>query len=253
MAPRRFFIDPGAVQGGAPAVTGPDADHIRKVLRLTPGAEIALFDGTGTSYRAAIRRITPGAVSVEILETTAGVGESPLSITLAQGLLKDRKMDDLIRPITELGIARLIPFRCARSVPVPDARRMASRLERWEKLAREAVKQCGRSRPPAIDPVAGFDKVLAAAGGLDGGVLFWEGEEAPVDLLDHPLVGAGPRSLLVLVGPEGGFTAAEARRASEAGCLRATLGPRILRAETAAVAACALVQYLFGDLSRKNA
>jgi 16S rRNA (uracil1498-N3)-methyltransferase len=166
---------------------------------------------------------------------------------VAQALLKDQKMDFLLRQLTELGITRWLPFISERSVPQPDERRQASRAARWARIAREAVKQCRRGRIPELSPVGRFDDVLREAAHFDTRILFWEGACHALPMLADSDPG-GPRRILVIVGPEGGFSDEEAVSAEQAGVRLATLGPRILRAETATIAACTLAQHLYGDL-----
>ncbi len=250
---RRFYLPDGAAPGRTARIRGDEAVHIRKVLRMGPGDRIQLVDGRGGVYDGRIESISGEGVTVAVLGRTEAVAESPLDITVAQSYLKDKKMDGLIRPLTELGMARWLPFISERSVPAPDGKRLAGRVARWEKIAREAVKQCGRSRIPEIGEVTDLDGVLAAAETAPLKLVFWEQVREPMDLLALRDRLHGISSAVVLIGPEGGFTEAEADRAAAAGFRAASLGPRILRAETAAAAATALVQFLFGDMGSKSA
>ena len=155
-------------------------------------------------------------------------------------------MDDLIRPLTELGIHRWQPFFAARSVARPKRQSLEKRMDRWRKKALEAVKQCRRGRIPHIEPADTLADVLHASDGVDIKLFFWEGEPLAVDLsaASRP----APRSILAIVGPEGGFTPEEVAMAKARDFLICGLGPRILRAETAALAACTIVQHRFGDM-----
>ncbi len=243
---RRFYIAPRMVQTPRPEISGSDAGHICRVLRLTAGDVVELFDGTGNGYRARIVAAAPQRVVLSIEASFSLQSESPLNISLAQAVLKDRKMDDLVRQLTELGIARWIPFYAARSVPVPGKRGVEARRIRWEKIALEAVKQCRRGRIPQIAPVSTFGEVLAASIDHDLSVLFWEGASQGFDLAGEGV--PKPKSILLVVGPEGGFDLREVEQATAHGFLATGLGPRILRAETAALAACTLVQYCCGDM-----
>lgn len=246
MVLRRFYMAPEMVRHPQPEISGSDAGHICRVLRLSSGDAVELFDGTGNGYRAQIVSASPGRIRFAIEESFALQTESSVPITLAQGFLKDRKMDDLIRPLTELGIDCWMPFYAARSVPVPGKKGLGKRLDRWAKIALEAVKQCRRGRVPKIMPAGNFDDVLAASTGYGLKIIFWEGAPRAFDI-----PGTAPKtpgSIMVVVGPEGGFTPDEVRRAQKHGFLAAGMGPRILRAETATLAACTLVQYRFGDM-----
>lgn len=246
MALRRFYIAPEMAGAAHPEIVGTDAGHICRVLRLGPGDAIELFDGTGTGYRARILSGTPACVRLAIEASFPLEAESGVRITLAQAMLKERKMDDLLRPLTELGMDCWMPFYAARSVPAPGGKGLAKRVSRWEKIALEAVKQCRRGRIPRIVPQERLDAVLAAADGFDCKLIFWE--ETPTAFQPADPVPSDPRRIFLVVGPEGGFDADEIRRARACGFLTAGLGPRILRAQTAALAAFTLVQYRFGDM-----
>jgi 16S rRNA (uracil1498-N3)-methyltransferase len=242
---RRFFVPSEALQEKTAVIRGDDALHLNHVLRLRPGDEVELFDGTGSICRAVIDTVGSAAASVSIVSRFRSSRESPLAITLAVGFLKDKKMDALMRQLTELGIRRFLPFFCRRSVPRPDGERLEKRRGRWEKIAREAVKQCRRGYVPEISPVMNFAEMISEGRTEPCKFFFWEnGTEA----IPTSLAGKTPESTFLVVGPEGGFTEAEAESAREAGYRIAALGPRILRAETAAVAVCATVQYLLGDM-----
>lgn len=245
---RRFFVNPAAMEGATAILSGSDARHIHTVLRLKPGERIVLFDGTGKEWHALIRTSDPDSVSVLILETRFSETESPVRITIAQGLLKDKKMDGLVRQLTELGIHRWVPFFGARSVPRATSDRLRARTERWRKIAQESLKQCRRGVVPDIRSAVSFEAALSLGAPSDMKIAFWEKAVDPLPLCCPGAEGQGVHSVFVLLGPEGGFTDQEMAAARAAGFIQTTLGPRILRAETAAVAACSLVQYLFGDM-----
>ena len=171
-----------------------------------------------------------------------------MQIVLAQAYLKDKKMDELVRRLTELGVTRWIPFMARRSVPTPDEKRGLARHQRWQKISLEAVKQCRRSRPMTIDAPVSFAQALEMAQSHDLKLFFWEGVGAAP--LTRPAGQPGPKRVFVMVGPEGGFDADEQRRAQAQGFCMTGMGPRILRAETATVAACTLIQFLFGDMGQ---
>ncbi len=247
MQRRRFKIDAREIVKDACVVRNPDANHIVNVLRLKAGDRVVLFDGTGREYEAVIAEILHGEVRLAIEKSRRCQVESPVQITLAQGYLKDKKMDPLIRQLTELGISRWIPFFGARSVPRPDAGRLAKRAARWQKIADEALKQCGRARAPRIETAAGFSEMLRLADASAVKLVFWEAEEAAFPEND-PVSGTDNREVFAILGPEGGLTAGEIDLARQAGFQPVSLGPRILRAETATIAAATLVQYRFGDL-----
>ncbi len=246
---RRFKIDARAIVKRACIIRDPDANHIVNVLRLKAGDRVVLFDGAGQEYEALIAKILRGEVRLSIERSRRCQVESPVRITLAQGFLKDKKMDTLIRQLTELGISRWIPFFGARSVPRPDAKRLVKRVARWQKIADEALKQCGRAQAPRIETAPDFSEMLRFADASTVKLIFWVAEEAAFPEND-PVAGTDHREVFIVLGPEGGFTAGEIDLARQAGFQTVSLGPRILRAETATIAAGTLIQYRFGDLGR---
>ena len=244
---RRFFISSEQLAQPRPRIQGPDARHLRRVLRAQPGDRIAVLDGQGNAFQARIVALERDSVIVELESPLQPDPDTTPRIILAQGYLKDKKMDGLVRQLTELGITRWIPFRAARSVPVPDPKRLPARYERWQKISLEAVKQCGRRRPMAIDPVVPFETALDQARDCHTKLIFWEkNPDAPIPAPAQAQPAAG---IFVMVGPEGGFEPDEVERARQAGFSTVGMGPRILRAETAALAAAVLTQYLFGDMA----
>lgn len=243
---RRFFLDREMILSDKPTLTGPDVKHIRTVLRLKPGEEIFLFDGKGSEYRARITASTPKTIILSVLERFPSISESPVEITIGQGLLKAKKMDRIVRQVTELGIYALIPLLAKRSVPRPRPERWAEKEQRWETIAQESLKQCGRSQMPCLEPPTSFKELVAVSRTHDLKIIFHEGnpgEESNLYLNDPRDV----RSVLALIGPEGGFTPNEVQMALEGGFVCVSLGPRILKADTAVVAVCAVLQYAFGD------
>jgi 16S rRNA (uracil1498-N3)-methyltransferase len=245
---RYFFVDTLEPKNSIIIITGQDARHIRTVLRLKPGDKIGLFDGKGLEYEAEIVNLSPGKVNASLIRSFSSTAESPIRITVAQGFLKERKMDGLVRQLSELGITKWMPFIAERSVPMPAKKQLLTRTKRWEKIAKEAVKQCRRGRIMKIGDTASFLEVLNLAQVCDLKIAFWEEEFRPVEAInpEDPF-----HTIFALIGPEGGFTQKEIEKARDHGFVTAGLGPRILRAETAAVAACVLLQYLFGDMSQK--
>jgi 16S rRNA (uracil1498-N3)-methyltransferase len=243
---RRFYIPPDQLHHDEILLSSADAHHLRTVLRLEPGDEIVLFDGAGAERKARIVSLTHGEVRLALGQALISVTESPLNLALAQGYLKDKKMDELVRRLTELGVQRFVPFMAQRSVPTPDQTRSRARTQRWHKISQEALKQCRRSRQMIIEEPAAFQTILCLAAAYELKLIFWEGQGGIS--LNELATGPKPSSVLVLTGPEGGFTDDEVRAARQHGFAAIHMGPRILRAETATVAACVLAQYLFGDM-----
>lgn len=245
---RRFFIEPAAAECHTVCLSEADAKHIRTVLRLKPGTRVILFDAAGREYTAALTDVTKEHVFAAILDGRSCAAESSVHITIAQGFLKEKKMDTLVRALTELGMNRWIPYLSARSVPRPTGQRLDNRTERWQKIIRESLKQCRRSVAPDIFPVTSFEEVIALSASSALKIAFWEKAVDPIPVLTGNRQREDLKSVFVLLGPEGGFSESEIDIATGAGFITATLGPRILRAETASLVACGLVQYIFGDL-----
>ena len=244
---KRFFIPPSEITRAAPVIDGPEAHHILKVFRLRPGDTVFLIDGSGMEYEAVITDTAKNRVAVSIEKEYQPATESELKITVGQGYLKDKKMDVLVRHLTELGIARWMPLLSEYSVAQPDMKKIDSRIQRWEQIAKEAVKQCRRTRVPEIMTPAALEEALTRRKNDDLKIMFYENETVPLTKLKH-LAAPGPLKIFVLLGPEGGFSGDEIDMARSSGFITASLGPRILRAETASMAACALIQHLFGDM-----
>lgn len=240
MSAARFFVD-APLQSGV-AVTLPEsvAHHALRVLRLRAGAHIVLFNGRGGEFAARLRPDASGALA--LIERFDPVErESPLNVTLLQALVAADKLDWIVEKAVELGVARLLIAPTERSVVRLDEPRSARRLQHWRDIVRSACCQSGRNRIPAVELHASFDAALGATerGGLR---LILVPERAAA-----PLAPDGARDIALAIGPEGGFTDRELLLAERAGFRRARLGPRILRTETAGLAALAALQALGGD------
>jgi len=245
-SPPRFLVDRSAICGGRVHLTGSELHHLR-VRRLRDGDLVRLFDSTGAEYTGKITRLDVDGAEIEVTAATQPQRESPLRLALAQAVLKGAHTDLVIEKATELGVAEIVLFTCERSVVRPSA----SRLPRWQRIAASAAKQCNRTTVPAVATLHSFDQVIERARAGAPAILFHPAAGSSV--LSPALTGLAspPQSALAIVGPEGGFTAAEVERARHAGCTVAGLGPRVLRAETAALAVTVLCQFLWGDLGHQ--
>jgi 16S rRNA (uracil1498-N3)-methyltransferase len=247
---RRFYIEDSRIGGETADIRGLEARHIKTVLRMKPGDHVELVDGSGFAFEAQIRQIASERVLADIVQRYPVITEPDIQLTVALGFLKEKKMDLLVRHLTEIGITRLIPVFSERSIPRPEKQKIASRLTRWGSISREAVKQSRRGFLPVIEEPAGYERILEISSEADVRLLFWEEAREPMAAPREPRRSGA--SVFALLGPEGGFSKMEAEKAVEAGFSSVTLGPRVLRAETAAIAACALIQYLFGDMGEKT-
>jgi len=240
----RVHVDEALAQGARVAIQGAAAAHVRRVLRLEAGDALTLFNGDGTDYPSRIDALGRDAVEVEVLGTTPARTESPLALTLVQGIARAERMDLVVQKATELGVAAMQPVATARSVVKLDAESRERKSAHWRGIAIAACEQCGRAKLPRLaepvtlpawlaePPAAGTRRVLLAAGS----------EPSLVD------AARGARAIELLVGPEGGLEDAERAAAERAGYRACRLGPRILRSETAAIAALSVLQSVAGDL-----
>ena len=248
---RYFFFDKSVLTGESVIINGPDVHHIRKVLRLKKGDIIGLLNGRGNSATAQIKMTEPDRVTVQILTHDRDTEPSRQELIIAQAFLKDRKMDNLVRQLTELGASIWIPFCSERSVSRPDSHRLGKRLERWSKISRESVKQCRRGHMMTIEPAESFQDVIQKAQASDLRIIFWEDETRTIDLTKVNSHRSQIERIFAVLGPEGGFSSTELDFAKANGFITASLGPRILRAQTATVAAAAILQFLYGDMGKK--
>jgi 16S rRNA (uracil1498-N3)-methyltransferase len=243
---RRFKISQGDIHGPEALLDDPaELRHLTRVLRLKSGDPVILFDGEGKEYQATIKRVTGRQASFALIrEPPPEIPEPSVRIILGIGLLKSTKLEWLIQKATELGVGEILPFHSLRVVPRPEEAAVRNRLGRWEKIAAEAAKQCRRTRIPRIHPPCSFAEALKAFAESTK-IFLWEKEKDGT--LSGVLNSPSP-AVYALVGPEGGFSAEEAKQAEAAGFTPVRLGPRILRAETAGLVIVALLQFLCGDL-----
>ena len=244
MAMHRFYAPPERFQDDTVYLDQEEIRHLARVLRLGVGDRVEVCDGRGRQVEARVISLEARGPQLQVIRELADWGESPLRLVLGIGLAKGEALDGVMRQATEMGVQRIIPFYSERSErPAPE--RARRRQDRWQRLAREILKSCQRAMLPEIGPVQEFAAVLSGAEEMK--LIFWEEERRGG--LKSWLSLKRPASVRLLIGPEGGFSAAEAAQAREAGFRVASLGPRRLKVETAALAALALVQGAWGDLA----
>lgn len=238
----RFHV-PEAAPGARIALPAHSAHHARDVLRLRPGAAVRVFDGRGAEFEAVLDAVSRQGVSGRVTGAAAARAESPLKVTLALSPLKGDRMELAIQKATELGVAEIRPVVTVRTDAAARPALKGARHDRWEKVASGAAEQCGRAVVPVIAPTVALAQFMAdPPAGLR--LLLLERDEGQPPLTALPR----PEAVTVLIGPAGGWEAMEVRRLADAGFQSVSLGPRILRAETAAIAALTAVQVLWGDL-----
>ena len=240
---RLYFPDP-IPEHGECRLPAAAAHHVARVLRLQAGDEVILFDGRGCESRAAIASLDKSKVVLRVAESRLVDRESPLTVTLAQGVSSGDRMDYTIQKAVELGVAAVEPLISSRCVVRLSAQRAVSRVAHWQAVAVAACEQCGRNQVPVIAPVTSYGDWLARMAGREAALRLLLSPRAERGLRDFPKP-AGP--VFLLAGPEGGFDGQEVEDALRAGLAPVRLGPRVLRTETAALAALAAMQALWGD------
>jgi 16S rRNA (uracil1498-N3)-methyltransferase len=238
----RFPISNENISNQEAIITGSDYTHIVKVLRLKPGDQVLLFDETSVEHVGKIVGINKVEIRVQILASTKVNVESDAKITLLQGIPKGGKMDFIIEKATELGVTSIVPVVTERSQV-----RETNKALRWQRIAMESSKQCGRVTAPKIHEVARFDDCGIHCRGGDLKLIFYE--HCRTKLSDYLKTVSHPATnVIIFIGPEGGFSECEISLAAEWGFSPIGLGPRILRTETASVVAVAIIQHIFGDV-----
>ncbi len=242
----RFYVPEPRIEKELLRVEGDEVRHIRRVLRLKAGDEIVVFDGEGKEYEGTIVEENPISVVVRVQNILSSKREPHLEITFAQSLLKGEKMDYLIQKATELGIKELIPFYSSRSIPHLEKASRLRRHHRWEKIAIEASKQCGRGVIPVIKPLQEYSEMLQTVSSDSLRLILWEKEGTRL----KEVLGRTEEKTKVffIVGPEGGLSQEEVEQAKKTGFIPITLGERILRAETASLCLLSILQYERGDI-----
>ena len=233
----RFFVPAPPDVGGTAVITGDDARHIAGALRMAPGEPLTLCDGAGQDYLCRIESVARDAVMLRVERSEKSIGEPSLSVTLYMGLPKADKLELVIQKSVELGAVRIVPTVTARSIARIDPRDSEKKTARWQKIAAEAAGQSGRGIIPTVEPPITLRAALPRLA-RENVLLCYEGGGAPLG----DLVSLADESVSLLIGPEGGFAPEEVEAVVAGGGRLATLGTRILRCETAPLAALAILQ-----------
>lgn len=226
--------------------------YVKSVLRMKKGDRLMLFDGNGWECEVVIRQITTDAIVVAVTKRYSPRGRG-IFITLIQSLPKANKMDFIVQKATELGADRIVPFLSSRSVPRLSTEKTRLKIARWQHIAVEAARQCGRADIPVIDEILSFEEALTQTESESLNMIFWEeetGKGVREVLCDQRYDGV--KAISVIVGPEGGFTKEEVTRAGEKGFVSVSLGRQVLKVETAALTILSIIQYekgMFGGTS----
>ena len=240
----RFFIDYTPEVGSAAVIEGADARHIGGALRMTAGEPLTLCDGRGTDYACTVTAVEKERVTLSVDAATPSVSEPSLAVTLYMGLPKGDKMELIIQKCVELGVTAIVPVATSRCIVKLDGKDAAKKQSRWQKIAAEAAGQSGRGIIPVVETPISWKQALARFAD-EYTLLCYEGGGQPIGTLVTP----DHKSVSLVVGPEGGFDVAEVEAVTAIGGKIATLGPRILRCETAPLAAIAVLMENSGNMA----
>lgn len=242
----RIYTDSPLSEGVTTELDANAAQHVGRVLRMQPGQELRLFNGDGQDYPATITVSGKKQVAVEVGTPEPNATESPLEIVLGQTLSKGDRMDYAVQKAVEMGVTRIVPLTTERCDVKLKGDREDKRLRHWQSVAVSAAEQCGRARVPEILPVMTVTQWLEHSRDCDARLVLHHRTEKSLDTLDRP------GRVALMIGPEGGLSADEIAQAEQDGFLPVALGPRVLRTETAPVAAMALCQWLWGDVGENT-
>lgn len=242
----RFFVE--NVESDIVEINGEDARHIALSLRMKNGEHLVLCDGKGREADAVITEAFPETVVLNIVERRNSSAEPETEVVLYQALPKFDKLEYIVQKSVELGVSKIVPFLSSRCISRPDEKTMKKKLERLRKISDEAAKQSGRGKLPEIGELLSFKNAVLEMSKAETPILFFEHANYPLsEVMQNRTVG----KITVMVGSEGGFSDDEAAFAVEHGVLSVSLGPRILRCETAPVAALSAIMYACGEMEIK--
>lgn len=238
-----FYINKSDITENTATITGEEAQHISRVLRMKKGDNVTLCDGEGFFYEAVLSDFSDKTVVADILSKREAETESSVKVTIFQGVPKNPKLETIIQKLTEIGAVRLVPVDTKRAVAKLDKE---NKVDRLRKIAREAAKQSKRGIVPEVLSPMSFKEAVKMAAEADLALIPYE-EEREMSL-KKALMGKTPKTVSVMIGPEGGFDSEEIKLAKENGITSVTLGKRILRTETAPLAVCSAILYELGEM-----
>ena len=245
----RFFVSGHALRGQRVVMVGDQAHQVRAVLRLRPGQRIVVLDDSGWEYEVALTLVTRAEATGDIVERRPATGEPGVHLTLYPAVFKWERFEWMLQKCTEVGVSRFVPVVMQRS-PIQDPAVISpNKVARWQRIIVEAAEQSGRGRLPVLAPAVKLAEALADLSGAAYGLALMPWEQAEAVTVAEALSQAdSPATIALFIGPEGGFTAEEVAHGRQQGAIPVTLGRRILRSETAAVVAAALVLHESGEL-----
>ena len=247
----RFFTDNRYVdrEAGKLIITGDDVNHIKNVLRSASGEILIVSDGCGSEYSVSIESIEKDKITASIVDIFPNTTEPPIKITLFQGIPKSDKMETIIQKCVELGIDRIVPILTERTVvKFKDLKDMENKTIRWNRISLEAAKQCNRGIVPVVDMPVKLEKAFVTSGEYALSLIPYE-EEMNTSMREY-IARHKSGNVCIFIGPEGGFAESEIKKAQQYGIHPVTLGPRILRTETAGSTVLSILMYELGDMGR---
>jgi 16S rRNA (uracil1498-N3)-methyltransferase len=234
----RFF---GSIENDTAIICGEEAAHMVRTLRMRPGDVFTAIDGGAYEYDCIIEAITSGEITANVQAKRLCAAEPEIAITLYQAYPKAAKMETILQKCVEIGVSSFVPFLSERCVKKPE-KDDTNKISRLQKVAQEAVKQCGRCRVIGVSPILSMKEVLKQLPRHTLCLLAWE-EEKAATIKEALRQNSGAKDIALIIGPEGGFSPLEAQSMQAAGAMAVSLGRRILRTETAGMAACAMIMY----------
>lgn len=241
----KFFVNKNAVTGKGAIIEGEDAQHISRSLRMRAGESLTLCDCEGTDYMCEIESFSEGAVYLRVLEEKPTVSEPDCKVTLYQGYPKADKLELITEKAVELGVSAIVPVLMSRSISRPDEKSAAKKSARLQRHALEAAKQCGRGIIPKVSDMISWNELLKRIPEHELAITCYEAGGEPL----RTFIG-NAKDIAIVIGPEGGIAENEIEALTEAGAKIVTLGKRILRTETAAIASVTAVMYETGNMDR---
>lgn len=239
----RFFIDHSPTPSQTVSLYGEDARHIARSLRMHPGDPVTLCDAKGHDFLCVIASVSDDCVTLDVRESVPSQGEPSLFVTLYQCLPKTDKMDAIAQKFVEAGGGALVPVVSKRCVSRPEEKSLSRKIQRWQKIAEEAAKQCKRGKIPEVLPALPLEQAVLRAQSDPNKIFFYEGGGTPLRQLLQP----DAKTLSIFIGPEGGFEPGEVEFAKQHGFSVASMGPRIFRTETAPIAALSAIMFASGN------
>ena len=238
-----FYIEKSDITENTAVITGEEAQHISRVLRMKKGDNVTLCDGEGLFYEATLTDFSDKSVTAEITSSRKAETEPEVELTIFQGVPKNPKLETIVQKLTEIGAVKLVPVDTKRAVAKLDK---AAKVDRLRKIAREAAKQSKRGIVPEVEDSMSFKKAVEMASEAELSIIAYE-EEVETSL-KMALSGKSPKTVSVMIGPEGGFEKEEVEFAKENGLVSVTLGKRILRTETAPLVIAGAILYELGEM-----